>query len=845
MFAITEGAPIAYSGPDGVIEGRWGHLIDTTYDGIRHQGQLQGGLGQLVDGIKGADNFSHNQGLEWVGWKSKDGDLHLEFSFKTLRNFTGALFHSNNLFSSGVEALQAMDVHYGIDIQQSIGPLRDALDEPKKREQAAANSLNRFGRQATNYQQRLSEMAPTVINNQAGNTVWSSKVLRIEYEPDKRLETARPVTVHLDHQLANKLKFVLKFASKWILISEVEFLSHPVELMSFASLSEQHSLPLMEALSTTKSYDEYVAILREHQLRRIAANAFFGISTTTASTTPNNNQVIQATPATSENQDLAISADEQPANEASSNNNQQQADLSAYQSIDVSSLDRQQQHSSPYENIFGHIKPGSNRDTNYLRDATASVPATSSSVFNLAYPPPGLFSSGPPIGIQQADSNNLATDPMKRQANGQFTGPVLLQQNNSLGFVTVISLVIVVAILLISLLIGISRYHLNRQHQPKLGFPGFPFNSTPSPSSSGSMQAQRKELGASPIKGLVSPLMSVFSSQNLTTNTMANGQHLTANVAQHPYQLEAYNTIFAPGHGVSTSTKSSDSNQSSTGISVRNTLGRLANFGNNSRNNQQQQQHSLHQHQLLVSVKDTSSSSSSSNGGLVNSSKLPFGYQTNGKDSAVSTQLIVGLNQANPLAHQQVYSSSTTSTSNNNSQQTYATQYTASSAGSSNCGPNGSRLHHNPVHNYATTADYNQYATPDLSGSQYASNGPLSMRTEILRSSCRGPANNQIMSNGNHFHNNSFTLSNRFNQQQFNHNNNNNNNINDLADMQHNYELIHHDSDNSSSYQQQQQQQAFHSRTLSKQMRYNLNQDQNLINGANGDLMAKKMIDLR
>lgn len=768
-----------------------------------------------MDGIKGADNFSHNQGLEWVGWKSKDGDLHLEFTFKTLRNFTGALFHSNNLFSSGVEALQAMDVHYGIDLAQSIGPLRESLDEPRKREQAA--SLSRFGRQAIHnhnqyeHHQRLHDNA---------NTVWSSKVLRIEYEPDKRLESARPVTVHLDHQLANRLKFVLKFASKWILISEVEFLSHPVELMSFASLSEQHTPPLLEALKNSKSYDEYVAILREHQLRRIAANAFFGFSTTPTINGANLAHVIQSSTSTppnnvltfnSEMPDPQMTPDDQPSiDQQQQANNQQQADLagSNYQSIDSSILEKQQQ-SSPYDNILGKSSVARDNRDSWLRDATAN-PASSSMFNPSAYP--GIFSPALTPMLQQADLiSSLSQDPIKRQSGMNQTSPA---STNALGLATVI-FIIVAVILLIGLLVGLSRYHLQRQ-QPKLGFPGFPFNSTPSPSSSGSMQG-RKELAGSPIKGLVSPLMSVFSQNNNISSSHANSNNLNIGPAattthlngQHPYQLDAYNTIFAPSTG-----SSAASNQSSSGISVRNTLGRLANFKTTSQRNQMPTS-GLHQHQLLVSVKDTSSAAV----GTLGVGKIPFGYQTS-KDSAVSTQLIVGLNQANPLAHQQIYSN------NNSSQQTYATNYSASTASSSQCGQR-------PMHKYAPT-DYNQYATPDLNG---PASGPLATRTEMLRSSCRAP-NAQNMSNGNHFHNNSFTLSNRLQQQQqFNHNN-------DLAaEMQHNYELIHHDSDNSSSYQHQQQQ-AFHSRTLSKQMRYNFNQEQNLLN-ANADLNAKKIIDLR
>ena len=253
-----------------MVEPRWGHLIDYTYDGLRMRSgsgaRLSSGLGQLVDGVRGPDNFSLNNGFEWVGWKSMNGDVVIEFAFRTLRNFTGALLHSNNLFSSGVEVFQALDVHYGIDPRLAGEALRDELLERRRRQSP--------GSAQTSFTGSLAEGAPSDPMRPAG-TLWSGDVLSIEYEPDKKLESSRPVMVHLKQRLANRLRFVLKFASKWILLSEAEFASHPVELMALSSLSDQFTPALLEALDESAStYDEYVAILREHQLRRIATDAF-------------------------------------------------------------------------------------------------------------------------------------------------------------------------------------------------------------------------------------------------------------------------------------------------------------------------------------------------------------------------------------------------------------------------------------------------------------------------------------------------------------------------------------------------------------------------------------------
>lgn len=53
---ITEGL-ISYSIPKGVTRGIEIDLSDQTYDGKEDGYRLVGGLGQLVDGHKGTDNF--------------------------------------------------------------------------------------------------------------------------------------------------------------------------------------------------------------------------------------------------------------------------------------------------------------------------------------------------------------------------------------------------------------------------------------------------------------------------------------------------------------------------------------------------------------------------------------------------------------------------------------------------------------------------------------------------------------------------------------------------------------------------------------------------------------------
>lgn len=53
MIIIGGGA--SYSAPEGSepLQG----LTDSSYDGLRENGRLEGGLGRLTDGEVGADNF--------------------------------------------------------------------------------------------------------------------------------------------------------------------------------------------------------------------------------------------------------------------------------------------------------------------------------------------------------------------------------------------------------------------------------------------------------------------------------------------------------------------------------------------------------------------------------------------------------------------------------------------------------------------------------------------------------------------------------------------------------------------------------------------------------------------
>lgn len=97
--------PVAYAMQNGVKESSLGDLRDLTYDG-RHDfyDYLTGGIGQLVDGNRGDDNYKVNYGYEWIGWRSEgDRELSIIFRFATVVNFTSVTFYAHNLLSKDIQ----------------------------------------------------------------------------------------------------------------------------------------------------------------------------------------------------------------------------------------------------------------------------------------------------------------------------------------------------------------------------------------------------------------------------------------------------------------------------------------------------------------------------------------------------------------------------------------------------------------------------------------------------------------------------------------------------------------------------------------------------------------------
>ncbi|KAK4877691.1 hypothetical protein RN001_010197 [Aquatica leii] len=196
--AWTDGL-LSYSGPQGLRRGPELDLSDRTYDGREENGYLFHGLGQLVDGQKGQDNFrldlsGHGKGYEWVGWRNDTPGwaghpLEILFEFDKVRNFSAVHLHTNNLFTKDVQVFSHAKAYFSI-----------------------------------------------------GGNLFNGEPVHFSYMPDLVLEHARNVTIKLHHRIGRFLKLQLYFAARWILLSEISFHSAVVS-GNFTEWEEDVEIP--------------------------------------------------------------------------------------------------------------------------------------------------------------------------------------------------------------------------------------------------------------------------------------------------------------------------------------------------------------------------------------------------------------------------------------------------------------------------------------------------------------------------------------------------------------------------------------------------------------------------
>ncbi|KAG8448675.1 hypothetical protein GDO86_015668 [Hymenochirus boettgeri] len=162
------------------------NLNDSTYDGFTVGGLQYGGLGQLTDGVIGADDFLQQKeqgvwpGYDYVGWMSNSfpsGYLEMEYEFDALRSFTYMRVHCNNIGSSGVQIFRRVDCYF----------------------------------------------------KRALHTPWDSQPVTSSFPLEVRDPSARTVTVPLNGRVARILRCHFYFSSQWLLFSEISFLSDTLD----------------------------------------------------------------------------------------------------------------------------------------------------------------------------------------------------------------------------------------------------------------------------------------------------------------------------------------------------------------------------------------------------------------------------------------------------------------------------------------------------------------------------------------------------------------------------------------------------------------------------------------
>ncbi|XP_068151340.1 uncharacterized protein smal [Drosophila tropicalis] len=197
---------VSYSIPKGVQRGMEVDLSDKTYDGNEQGDRYVDGLGQLVDGQKGKDNFrtdihGFGKGYEWIGWRNDTPGLlskpvEIAFEFDTVRNFSAVVLHTNNMFTKDVQVFVHAKVFFSI-----------------------------------------------------GGRYFSGEPVQFSYMPDTIMDHARDVTIKLHHRVGKYLKINLYFAVKWIMLSEISFISVPA-MGNFTDEQEQRSNSPSQALDT-------------------------------------------------------------------------------------------------------------------------------------------------------------------------------------------------------------------------------------------------------------------------------------------------------------------------------------------------------------------------------------------------------------------------------------------------------------------------------------------------------------------------------------------------------------------------------------------------------------------
>ena len=193
VLFISDGT-VSYNMHQGERRGTEVNLLDVIYDGRVEEHYLSGGLGQLTDGQMGDSNFRLDEkgmgikGYEWVGWRNETHhpkNVEVIFKFDMVRNFTKAMFFCNNFFSKDVRVFKSVKMWFSI-----------------------------------------------------GGELYLSEPVYYRFMRDTLMEFAREVIVPMDHRVGQFIKMEFEFDAKWMMISEVQFLSGKVKRISRRNVLE-------------------------------------------------------------------------------------------------------------------------------------------------------------------------------------------------------------------------------------------------------------------------------------------------------------------------------------------------------------------------------------------------------------------------------------------------------------------------------------------------------------------------------------------------------------------------------------------------------------------------------
>ncbi|XP_011692196.1 PREDICTED: discoidin domain-containing receptor 2-like [Wasmannia auropunctata] len=180
---------MSYTIPDASLP----EFSDISYDGKRQNNLLTDGLGCLIDGEVGADNYrldmGNGKGTGWVAWLRDtfpENFVELIFEFEAMMVFEAVHIYTNNYFSRDVQVFSKAEIWFSTD-----------------------------------------------------GEIYEDEFMPYSYIPDVVLENARNVSIGLHERQGRLIKLHLYFAARWIIIGEVTFdATNPYENTTEEAASE-------------------------------------------------------------------------------------------------------------------------------------------------------------------------------------------------------------------------------------------------------------------------------------------------------------------------------------------------------------------------------------------------------------------------------------------------------------------------------------------------------------------------------------------------------------------------------------------------------------------------------